>query len=194
MPEDHPEELLTKEEIARELNPAEPLSIRSVERYIKIANDEGAAIIPAVKGSGRGKQAKFRRADVEKIKAAYQASAEAREQQQQQTAALAPSRAGLPAPLVEQLVADQRRGFEELRQALDPWPMWLTRTDALERTGLPPTWFDLGVKKELLPFVGVGRSRRYHRDHVRTFAGSIREGDFLKALLKKPAQLAATRS
>jgi hypothetical protein len=71
-------ELLTKEEIAIELSPPpdEPLSIRSVERYVNLAQ-----VVPAVKGSGRGNQAKFRRADVEKIKAAYKTAAELRENQ-----------------------------------------------------------------------------------------------------------------
>ena len=70
-------ELLTKDSIARELSGGdEPLSIRSVERYIQLAGVE-----PAVKGSGRGKQAKFSRADVEKIKTAYKTAAERREQQ-----------------------------------------------------------------------------------------------------------------
>ncbi len=67
-------DLLTKEEIARLLSPDAPLSIRSVERYINLAD-----VKPAVRGSGRGKLAQFRRSDAEKIKAAYDTASQARE-------------------------------------------------------------------------------------------------------------------
>ncbi len=186
--------LLTKEEIARVLSPAEPLSTRSVERYIQLAG-----VTPAVKGSGRGKQAKFRREDVEKIKTAYGAAAERREQQKESTALATTKPAALqPVAVVAELIGGN---LTALSAALDTWPVWLTKAEALERTGLPATWFDAGVRasrqkgegeeKELpphgegLPYHGKGRGRRFHRDDLRAFAERIRDGKYLDNLLGK---------
>ena len=172
--------LLTKDEIARELSPDEPLSTRSVERYIQLANVE-----PAVKGSGRGKQAKFRREDVEQIKAAYSAAAERREQQRESTALTTTKPATLqPVALVEEFIGSNQR----LQAALDTWPVWLTRAEALARTGLPASWFDAGVSRNELPHVGEGRGRRFHRDELRAFAERIRDRDYLARLLGKSTQ------
>jgi hypothetical protein len=175
-------ELLTKEEIAVEMSDgSEPLSIRSVERYIQIAGVE-----PAVKGSGRGKLARYARADVERIKSAYREAAERREQQKPDTALTTTKPAALaPVALVGELLAGQTRGFESLQAALDTWPIWLTRREALERSGLPAAWFDRGVRAGKLPTVGSGRGRRFHRDDVRAYARSVRDGDYLKELLGK---------
>jgi hypothetical protein len=172
-------ELLTKDDIARELSEGdEPLSIRSVERYIQLAE-----VQPAVKGSGRGKQAKFNRADVEKIKTAYKAAAEKREQQ---STALATTKPATPASvaLVAELLSSNTEGFQRLQSALDTWPVWLTRVDALERTGLPVTWFDAGVRRGELPHVGEGRARRFHRDDVRNFAEKVRDRKYLGTLFE----------
>ncbi|MBA3765389.1 MAG: hypothetical protein H0W99_00090 [Acidobacteria bacterium] len=90
--------MLTKEEIGRELSPDDPLSVRSVERYINIAG-----VKPAVKGGGAGRVAKFLRSDVEKIKAAYKAAAEVRDKQTQALAApamIAAQLARLPLPAI----------------------------------------------------------------------------------------------
>jgi hypothetical protein len=169
-------ELLTKDSIARELSGGdEPLSIRSVERYIQLAGVE-----PAVKGSGRGKQAKFRRADVEKIKIAYRQAAERREQSTALTTTKPATLA--PAALVGELLSSSAEGFQRLSTALDTWPVWLTKVDALERTGLPVTWFDAGVRRGELPHVGEGRGRRFHREDVRIFAEKVRDRKYLATL------------
>ncbi len=178
-------DLLTKDEIARELSPDEPLSTRSVERYIQLAE-----VTPAVKGSGRGKLAKFKRDDVERIKTAYHAAAERREQQKESTALTTTKPAAVM--VVADLFERQERGFDSLRAAVDTWPMWLTRAEALERTGMPATWFDAGVnsgeKERELPHVGEGRGRRFHRDELRAFAERVRDGKYLSGLLKAEAE------
>jgi hypothetical protein len=173
-------ELLTKDDIARELSADgdEPLSIRSVERYIQLAE-----VQPAVKGSGRGKQAKFSRADVEKIKTAYKTAAERREQQSTALATIKPATPASVA-LVAELLSSNTEGFQRLQSALDTWPVWLTRVDALERTGLPVTWFDAGVRHGELPHVGEGRGRRFHRDDVRSFAEKVRDRKYLGGLFE----------
>jgi excisionase family DNA binding protein len=107
--------LLTKEDIARELSENEPLSIRSVERYINLAR-----VVPAVKGSGRGKQAKFRREDVDKVVAAYKAAAEKRENQSTALTTTKPaalSRVAFVAEIVEAI---------EVARAASPQPPTLT--------------------------------------------------------------------
>jgi hypothetical protein len=174
-------DLLTKDEIARELSPDEPLSTRSVERYIALAE-----VSPEVKGSGRGKQARYARADVEKIKAAYSLAQQGREEKRESTALTTTKPAALsPVALVAQSVERQSEGFKALSNALDTWPIWLTKAQALERTGLPESWFDAGVKRGELQHTGEGRGRRFHRDDLRAFAESVKDGVYLKMLLSK---------
>jgi hypothetical protein len=173
--------LLTKEDIARELNPDEPLSIRSVERYIQLAG-----VRPAVLGKGRGKQSQFARADVDKIVAAYH-KAQAEQQQARDTQALATTK---PASLervavVGELVAQQSEAFRALSSALDPWPVWMTKQQAVELSGVPSSYFDLGVRAGELPHVGAGTGRRYHRDDIRRFAAQMREPGFIEGLKKE---------
>jgi hypothetical protein len=175
-------DLLTKEEIAREMSPSEPLSQRSVLRYIQLAG-----IKPAVKGSGRGKQAKYRRKDVENIKAAYKAAAESRTPESR--ALTATKRATLqPVAIVGELVNSNVEGFQKLQAAIDTWPTWLTKVEAIERTGIPITWFDVAVGKDELPHVGEGRGRRFHRDDVRALAERLRENDYRARLFGKSAK------
>jgi hypothetical protein len=183
------EELLTKEDIARELagEGQEPLSIRSVERYISLAG-----VAPAVKGSGRGKQARYARADVDKIVAAYTAAAEARTGGGTSLTTTRPS--GVQRGLgVGELLASNREGFEALRAALDQWPVWLTRAEALERSGLPAGWFAAGARVGDLPHVGEGRGRRFHRDEVRAFAERARDGEYIASLLRRSGELRRPR-
>jgi hypothetical protein len=171
-------ELLTKEEITRQLSgTGEPLSIRSVERYINLAG-----VKPAVKGSGRGKQSKYSRADVDKIKEAYRVAAENREQP---TAALTTTKPAALAPVAvfAELFSATTEGIRALGATLDTWPIWLTRAEALERTGLPATWFDAAASSGTLPHVGQGRGRRYHRDDVRAVAESMKDPAYLASLL-----------
>jgi len=171
-------ELMTKDEIARELSPDAPLSDRSVQRYIALAE-----VAPAVKGSGRGNVAKFRRQDVEKIKAAYKAAAEARDGQSTALTTTKPATLQ-PVALVGELLNASAEGFQRLQAALDAWPVWLTRLAALERTGLPVTWLDAGIKAGQLPHIGEGRARRFHRDDVRAFAERVRDRSYLAELFK----------
>jgi hypothetical protein len=122
------EELLTKEEIAIELSPPpdEPLSIRSVERYVNLAQ-----VVPAVKGSGRGNQAKFRRADVEKIKAAYKTAAELRENQSM--ALTTTKRANIDvARVVERLLAVDETQARVLTRVALTQKLTLTLAEAAE--------------------------------------------------------------
>ena len=172
-------ELMTKDEIARELAPDAPLSDRSVQRYIAIAG-----VKPAVRGSGRGHVAKFKREDVEKIKRAYKRAAEHREGQSTALTTTKPvSRS--PVAFVADLVASNVEGFHALRDALDTWPVWLTKAEALERTGLPGSWLDAGIRSGELSHTGEGRGRRFHRDDVRAFDARIKDKDYLAGLLKK---------
>jgi hypothetical protein len=183
-------DLLTKNEIAHELGgKGEPLSVRSVERYINLAG-----VKPVVKGSGRGKQAKFSRADVDKIKEAYQKAAAQREQH---STALTTAKTALSIPIdITELIksnaegyrffsASNSEGFNLLSAALDTWPVWLTRSEALKKTGLPAAWFDAGVSAKELQYIGEGRGRRYHRDDLRIFAERLRDAQFLARLLEK---------
>jgi hypothetical protein len=176
-------ELLTKEEITHELSgTGEPLSIRSVERYINLAG-----VKPAVKGSGRGKQSKYSRTDVDKIKEAYRVAAENREQP---TAALTTTKHATPAPvaLFAEMLTRNIEGFESLSAALDTRPVWLTRAEALEHTGLPATWFDAAVAANDLKHVGEGRGRRYHRSDVRALAERVRDAEYLTSLIHPKAK------
>jgi len=171
-------ELMTKDEIGRELSPDAPLSDRSVQRYIALAE-----VQPAIKGSGRGNVAKFRREDVEKIKTAYQGAAEARDGQSTAISTTKPAMLQ-PVALVGELLTANVEGFQRLQNALDTWPVWLTRVEALERTGLPVTWLDAGIRRGELPHVGEGRGRRFHRDELRAFAERVRDRSYLAKLFK----------
>lgn len=177
------DELLTKEDIGRELNPDEPLSVRSVERYIEIAG-----VTPAVKGKGRGNLSKYGRADVDKIVAAYRAAQDEQKRAREggQSQALAPSRsAALERLAVGELTSAQAEGFRSLSERLDPWPPWLTTKAALELSGLPHSWLYAGLRKGLLAASGTKYTRRIHRDELRAFIERTREGEFVSELLEK---------
>jgi hypothetical protein len=178
-------DLLTKDDIARELSPDAPLHERSVQRYIQLAGVE-----PAIKGSGRGKQAKFARADVEKIKTAYQTAAENRHTPSHALTTTKPDTLQ-PVAVVAELMTSNAENFQRLSSALDTWSMWLTRAEVIERTGLPASWIDAAIRKDKeskeqvrLPFVGNGRARRFHRDDVRAFAERVRDRKYLTALFQ----------
>jgi hypothetical protein len=131
------DELLTKEEIGRELSPDDPLSTRSVERYINIAG-----VKPAVKGGGAGRVAKFLRSDVEKIKAAYKAAAEQRETQSTALTATKPDMARLSLP----------SRIEVLRPSGVPVEakLFLTIREASELSGLSQKEIREAIKGNLL--------------------------------------------
>jgi hypothetical protein len=169
--------LMTKEEIGRYLSPKEPLSERSVQRYIALANEqlpEGEQIRAESHGrGGAGNVAKYRREDVEKIKAAYVAATEKREQGSAALAVRQPDTLA-PVALAAQIAESSREAFRALSAALDVWPVWMTRAEAIERTGLPASWFDEGARAGKLAHIGEGRGRRFHRDDVRAFAESFK--------------------
>jgi hypothetical protein len=171
-------DLLTKEDIARELNPEEPLSIRSVERYIELAG-----VMPTVKGKGRGSLSKYSREDADKIVTAYHA-AQAEQQNRSQAVATRKPDALERVAFVGELMNRQDEGFKALSSALDPWPVWISRKDAIELSGVPAAYFNAGVKAGELPHVGRGTGRRYHRDDVRRFADRMREPGYIDGLKK----------
>jgi hypothetical protein len=180
------EGLLTKEQIGRELNPDDPLGVRSVERYIALAGVE-----PAVKGKGRGHQSKYSRADVAKIVEAYRTAQERQQQPGQALARTTPGGLDRAAALVE-MMSEQAEGFarvvesnERLREVADSWPVWMSKAQATERAGIPASYFDAGVRAGELPHIGGGTGRRYHREDVRAFAARMREPGFIEGLLKK---------
>jgi hypothetical protein len=171
-------ELLTKEEIGRELNPDEPLSVRSVERYIQLAE-----VTPAVKGKGRGQLSKFRRADVDKIVAAYRTAQD--EQRRTREGAQALTTVRHTALERVELVSAQAEGFRSLSERLDPWPPWLTTKQALELSGLPHSWLYSGLRKGMVASAGTRYTRRIHRDDLRAFIERTRESEFVARLLEK---------
>jgi hypothetical protein len=62
-----------------------------------------------------------------------------------------------------------------LASSSDTRPVWMTRAQALEASGLPPTWFDLLVRRaldghKLLPSYGHGQAWRVRRDDVLALA------------------------
>jgi hypothetical protein len=78
--------------------------------------------------------------------------------------------------VIEQIVTRQREAYEQViekqsatAERADPWPEWLTRAEALERSGIPPTYF------REVPHIGRGRAVRYHRDDVRALSRRLRE-------------------
>jgi len=180
------DELLTKEEIGRELNPDEPLSVRSVERYIQIAS-----VKPAIKGKGRGQLSRYARADVEKIAKAYRRAKAEQQQAREGGQALTTTRAagGVErASVVGELLGSQAEGFRALSSVLDPWPPWLTTKAALELSGMPHSWLYAGLRKGLLASSGTRYTRRIHRDDLRAFVERTREAAFVGELLGKPGE------
>jgi hypothetical protein len=86
-------------------------------------------------------------------------------------------------------VAELERNTEallNLRATLDPWPVWMTKAQALRRSGLPASWFNSGARSGDLPHVGEGRGRRFHRDEVRAFSERVRDSSYLAGLLARP--------
>jgi excisionase family DNA binding protein len=155
------DELLTKEDIARELSDSDDLlSIRSVERYINLAN-----IKPAVKGSGRGKQAKFRRADVEKIKAAKLAAAEQREQQSTALTTTKPANVQLVAVVAQLAEAAKTIGQTQKSQprADVGSKIMLTLADAAELSSLSKDYLREAIKAGSLKGRIIGRGYKIKR-------------------------------
>jgi excisionase family DNA binding protein len=153
-------ELLTKEEIAAELSPPpdEPLSIRSVERYINLAQ-----VVPAVKGSGRGKQAKFRREDVDKITAAYKAAAERRENQSMALTTTKYVRDTSVARVVETVLAVDEARARILPRVSIPEKLTLSLLEASELSGLSKNILLEAINENKLKGRIIGRGWRITR-------------------------------
>ena len=153
-------DLLTKEEIAAELSPPpdEPLSIRSVERYIHLAG-----VVPVVKGSGRGKQAKFRREDVDKITSAYRAASERRENQ---STALTTTKHATDFRVAR--VAEIVMAVDELRAKVQPQAdvgakIMLTLADAAALSSLSENHLREAIKAKKLKGRIIGRGYKIKR-------------------------------
>jgi hypothetical protein len=157
-------DLLTKEDIARELNPERPLTVRSVERYIRLAK-----VKPAEAGGGKKNKAKYSREDADKIIRAYRTAQATQQQERQQRPESRALTTTKPASVA--LVGEMARSQIEAFERLDPWPEWLTRAEALERSGVPPSFFD----RARVPHIGHGRAVRYHRDDVRELSRRLRQ-------------------
>ena len=74
---------------------------------------------------------------------------------------------------------------QEQTERADPWPPWLTTRQALDLSGLPPSWLYAGLRKGLLAASGTKYTRRIHRDDLRAFVERTRGGDFVQGLLEK---------
>jgi excisionase family DNA binding protein len=163
------DELLTKEQIAAELsdNPQEPLSIRSVERYIQIAN-----IRPTVRGTGRGHQSKYSRADVDKLIIAYRKSQEARETGRSQALTTTKPTAGF----VEQLVLEQLslaiKSANATPQVSLEVKIFLTLKEAAALSGLSHDYLLRAIKDKKLKarLNELGRGYRIKRTDLEVFA------------------------
>lgn len=172
-------DLLTKRQIAAEFSDGDKeMSVRNVERMLSEAN-----IKPAVAATGRGHESKYRREDVERMRAARAVAAEKRAEGTQ-----ALQTTTKPAVALVELLEGQRASFSELAATLDPWPVWMTTKQALELSGLAPSWLYAGLRKGELAVVGTRRTRRIHRDDLRRFAERVREADYLKTLLERPTK------
>jgi len=161
-------DLLTKEEIGVALSPppAEPLSIRSVERYIKQAQ-----VQPAVRGSGRGKQAMFRREDVEKMAAAYRAAAE---QRKDQSTALTTTK--LANVQLVAFVAELAEAVKSIRQTQKSQPqanvgekMMLSPGEAAAVAGLSENFIRSKMKAGKLKAKIYGRGYKIKRSDLDAF-------------------------
>lgn len=183
--------LVSKKQIAQMLagEGNKPLSVSTVEKLIAKAGIEPAFTPERI---GRGKVVLYLLADAERL---VRERSEAKESESQ--AVSVRPQAGVGALVLGELLETQRRGFESLRDAQDPWPPLMSREQVLTLANVPPTWFDAGVKKGLVKHLGAGRARRYTRASVRAFCSMIEEAsesktpdEALKKLLEKPAEKA----
>jgi hypothetical protein len=105
--------------------------------------------------------------------------------------ALATRPPGALVAFIEQIVGRQEQAtaslVESQREAAeksDPWPVWLTKAQAVDLAGIPAAYFDKGVRAGELPHIGAGTGRRYHRDDVIRFAERMREPGYIEGLRK----------
>lgn len=137
------------------------VSVRLVERY---AGEGRLGEVRYVRGK-TGKVADYAPEAVERLKAELE-SVDTQLVQAPNTRATGLVVASQSAALVALV--------EALRGSVDSSPVWLTREQALEASGVPVSWFDVAVRAGKLPHIGEGRGRRYHREDVRRYAESLR--------------------
>jgi excisionase family DNA binding protein len=157
------DDLLTKEQIARELAPkdAKPLSVRSVERYINLAE-----VSPAELGSGRGNQSKFRRVDVEKIKAAYKIATTKREKKTTSLAIVKPATRTHDALLdlrLQQGISTLNQNGKERPLAHISVKLMLTVAEAAALSNLSEDFLMKAIKAGKLIGKVIGRSYKIKR-------------------------------
>ena len=152
---------MTKEEVAQALG----CSTRQVEKY---AHEKRLGVVEYVRGK-RGRQARYKPEEVERLKGELQRA-------ESEVIGHSPAPVGLsrqssttPAGLERfaELIA------ERLRPA-DPRPLWLTRAQAAEVSGLPLRWIDRAVKAGQLRPIGHGHGWRVHRDDGLRLAESLK--------------------
>lgn len=145
---------MNKKEVAEALG----VSIRRVETF---ASEGRLGEVRYVRGR-TGKQADFDPEVVERLKA---------ELESVDTPADAPHAGG--SALVAPTQAAALRQLAALLQSarpVDTRPVLLTREQAVEATGLPPTWLRLAVKARAVEQIGRGRAARLRRDEVLALA------------------------
>jgi excisionase family DNA binding protein len=162
-------DLLTKEDIGQLLSPHDPLSVRSVERYISLAN-----VKPAVRGSGRGKLAKFNREDAEKIQAAYVAASQARDQQSTALTTTKPANVALGARGAQQTLADALTAIAAPVRLAEK--LLLSIPEAAMLSGVSADKLRSAVKSGKLKAIkSVGRGLgKIHRDELEKYAKSLK--------------------
>lgn len=75
-----------------------------------------------------------------------------------------------------------RRRFNRPKRPKQPvhtngYPMWLTKAQALELSGLPFKWIERAVREQKLRPIGNGRGWRIHRSDLVALAESLRSDD-----------------
>lgn len=171
------QETVTKQEAAALLGVT---STRSVERYVS----EGKLHPVEQTAGGRGKTVSFKTADVLALKTEMERRAETNALQRQEgrealttTKGDRGSAVAVVASLLEQHMAMTERLGAKLDEALsrhDPRPLWLTREQALEISGLPASVLQQGIRDGRLSPLGRGRAWRLSRDELLLFSGSLR--------------------
>lgn len=155
---------MTKDDVAKALE----CSTRQVEKY---AGEGRLGQVEYVKGK-RGKQASYKPEEVERLKAELE-----RERAEVIGHGPAPSQLAPRAPSgLTQAAALERFAelvAERLRPA-DTRPLWLTKAQAVEVSGLPARRITEAVRSKALAHIGRGHGWRVHRDDVLSLAESFR--------------------
>jgi hypothetical protein len=70
---------------------------------------------------------------------------------------------------------------------IDTRPLWLTYPEAVQASGLPPTWLKDAAHAGLIVTIGTGRSLRLNRESVMAFAASDGLHGFIESRRQKRA-------